>query len=375
MSEPTDKTRTPGDDSDVLFEERPGQRSASRQNESDAQAESTDEAAPAAAPARRGGRVLGSIALLLALAALGGTGYLYYRLERADPLAVLASRLDSVENQYRQLSASIDSLSAERNKALADFQARQERELEAAKESLSESLGQLAKQAPPSSREWKVAEVAYLLRIANSRLLMERDSDGALELLRTADGILAELDDFAFYQVRARLASEIRALSALKPTDISGIYLDLEALKGQIASLPLKLPEYLAARRLPSPAPEKDTGFWGMLATELGSYFRIRRAEREVTPLLAPDEAVYLELNLRLMLEQAQLAALRREQVVFTESLKAAAGWLLEYLDGEDPKVAHMADELNRIASTTLNEALPDISGSLSALDAVRAES
>jgi uroporphyrin-3 C-methyltransferase len=280
-----------------------------------------------------------------------------------------------VENQYRQLSASIDKLSTERDKTLAEFEARQERELEAAKESLSESLGQLAKQAPPSSREWKIAEVAYLLRIANYRLLMERDSEGALELLRAADGILAELDDFAYYQVRARLASEIRALSSLEPTDLSGVYLKLEAVKGEIANLPLKLPEYLAARRLPAPAAETNEGFWGTLATELGSYFRIRRSEREVTPLLAPDEAVYLELNLRLMLEQAQLAALRGEQVVFSESLKNAAGWLREYLDAEDPRVSDMADELNRMASITLNEKLPDISGSLSALDAVRAES
>jgi uroporphyrin-3 C-methyltransferase len=363
LSEPPDKTRAPGDD-DALFEERAGQRSDMRQAGSDAEEEPAADVAPAPPPARRGGRVLGALALLLALIALGGTGYLYYRLERTDPLGAVTSRLDSVENQYRQLSASIDKLSTERDKTLAEFEARQERELEAAKESLSES-----------SREWKIAEVAYLLRIANYRLLMERDSEGALELLRAADGILAELDDFAYYQVRARLASEIRALSSLEPTDLSGVYLKLEAVKGEIANLPLKLPEYLAARRLPAPAAETDEGFWGTLATELGSYFRIRRSEREVTPLLAPDEAVYLELNLRLMLEQAQLAALRGEQVVFSESLKNAAGWLREYLDAEDPRVSDMADELNRMASITLNEKLPDISGSLSALDAVRAES
>jgi len=372
LSEPPDKTRGPGDD-DVLFEERRGQRPATQQADSE-EVEPEADVAPTPPPTRRGGRVLGSLALLIALTALGGTGYLYYGLERADPLGAVTSRLDAVENQYRQLSSSIGALSAERDKTLADFEARQERDLEAAKESLSESLGQLAKQAPPSSREWKVAEVAYLLRIANYRLLMERDSEGALKLLRTADGILAELDDFAFYQVRARLASEIRALSSLQPTDLSGVYLELEAVKGDIANLPLKLPEYLAARRLP-PATATDEGFWATIAAQLGSYFRIRRGEREITPLLAPDEAVYLELNLRLMLEQAQLAALRGEQAVFTASLNNAAGWLREYLDTEDPQVAHMADELARIASTTLNEKLPDISGSLSALDAVRAES
>jgi len=165
------------------------------------------------------------------------------------------------------------------------------------------------------------------------------------------------------------------ALSSLEQTDLAGIYLELEAVKDDVARLPLKLPDYLAARQLPAAPATTDMGFWETLGSELAGYFRIRRVDGDIKPLLPPDESVYLELNLRLMLEQAQLAALRRQQVVFTQSLSSAADWLAEYLDPEDPQVIRMTDKLRNIAATTLDEPLPDISGSLTALTRVRSES
>ena len=89
-------------------------------------------------------------------------------------------------------------------------------------------------------------------------------------------------------------------------------------------------------------------------------------------PLLAPDEAVYLELNLRLMLERAQLAALRRQQVVFEASLGTAREWLLEYLDQEEPVVTQVVSEIDGLLEVQLDQPLPDISASLSALVASR---
>ena len=99
---------------------------------------------------------------------------------------------------------------------------------------------------------------------------------------------------------------------------------------------------------------------------------RFRRFEGEsVRPLLAPEEEAYLELNLRLMLERAQLAALRREQVVYEQSLQTTADWISTYLDLESPGVVRSLEELEALSTVILDQPLPDVSGSLSALKAL----
>lgn len=367
MADPTDsKTSDPHADA-ALFEARSDNQKGKTVSEPEE---------PAPPPVRKGGRLLAWLSLLLSLCALALVGYLYYLQQLQDPLAGVNSRIASIEAETARFQSSLAELKSEQSQELDTFARQQREELESSRDALLESLQQVTSQAPPSSREWKIAEVAYLLRIANHRLLMERDADGALELLSAADVILAELDDFSFYQVRSELASEIRALQAVESKDLPGIYLELEAIKGQLRQLPLKLPEYLdVERRATPPAADGESGFWPTLRRELASKFRIRSFEGDIKPLLSPQEAVYLELNLRLMLERAQLAALRREQLVFTRSLETAADWLTQYLDVSDSQVADVATELRRISEIQLNVTLPDISASLAALQALRRES
>jgi uroporphyrin-3 C-methyltransferase len=189
-------------------------------------------------------------------------------------------------------------------------------------------------------------------------------------LLGAADEILLELDDFGLYQVRASLADEILALGSVRGNDVQGIYLRLEAVKGRIASLPLDLPEYLS--RTADAETDETSGFWAVLRAEFSSYLQLRRFDGTTKPLLAPEEAVYLELNLRLMLERAQLATLRRQQLVYEQSIATARDWLGEYLDSENVAVSQVVREFNSLLEIQLDQQLPDISASLSALLQVR---
>jgi uroporphyrin-3 C-methyltransferase len=202
--------------------------------------------------------------------------------------------------------------------------------------------------------------------MANHRLLLERDAAGAAALLRSADAVLVALDDFALHEVRARLAEEILALESLPALDAEGLFLQLEAIKRDIDRLPLRMPEWVAE---PAP-PEAPAGVWQALSTELGRLLRFRQFDGAVRPLLAPEEAVYLELNLRLMLERAQLAGLRREQAIYAQSIAAAAGWIERYLDVETPEVRRVLDGLRALEGVDLAAPLPDVSGSLNALNA-----
>ncbi len=324
---------------------------------------------PAPAAARARGRFAGFLGLIAGLAGLGLAGYLYYLLVYLDPEAGLEDRLAQVQHRLETQAQALDELKRSQARALAGLAEEQARAREAFRKEVLEAVNRISDQAPPSRREWKVAEVAYLLRIANHRLLMERDVDGALMLLNAADAILTELDDFSLYQVRARLADEILALGNVESNDLQGLFLRLEAVKTSLGRHSLKLP------RMQEPAPAgapAGAGFWDALASQISGYLRFRRFDDEsLKPLLAPEEGAYLELNLRLMLERAQLAALRRDQLVYQQSLATAADWIATYMDASDAAVRRSMDELEALSAVVLDRPLPDISGSLRALESL----
>ena len=88
-------------------------------------------------------------------------------------------------------------------------------------------------------------------------------------------------------------------------------------------------------------------------------------------PLLSPDESVYLEMNLRLMLERSQVALLRRNQLMFESSLGSAAEWMETYFDPNDDGVVRSRESIEALLATQLELPLPDISGSLRALQKI----
>lgn len=317
------------------------------------------------------GRFLSGLSFLLALTALLGGSYLYYLFIYLNPLAAIEQRINGLESAGSSVADRLRQIQKEQPAALESFQADQQRRLAEVESNLIDALNAVSSQAPPPPRVWKLAEAEYLLRIANHRLLMERDVTGALQLLRGADQILLEIDDFGFFEVRSQLADEILALGAVRDNDLQGIYLRLEAVKGEIVKLPLKVPEYLLASD-EEPETGDEVGFVAGLRAQFASYLRFRRLEGGQKPLLAPEEAVYLELNLRLMLERAQLAALRRQQVVFEQSIAAARDWIVEFLAADEEIAQRIVTELQELLEVELNLTLPDISGSLTALVAAR---
>ncbi len=324
-----------------------------------------EEAAPA-----RGGRVLAAIALLVALVASGGLGYLYYMLIYMDPLADVSSQTgQNVERLDREIRAELSQLRTAVDGELASTRTDVAERIAANESRVVDTLNEAIQAAPPSQREWKLAEAEYLLRIANHRVLMEQDSSGALQLLEAADGILADLDDFSLHEVRARLADEIVSLQQVPRDDLQGIYLRVGAIANSLDDLGFAVVEYLREERVTVP----DQSLFDRLTAELKAFIRVRSlaSDETIKPLLAPEEEQYLELNLRLALQQAQLAALKRQQAVYESSLESAYGWIETYMDETSARDA-VLKELGDLQSLSLDRPLPDISGSLNELLGVR---
>ena len=338
--------------------------------------EEPDEPQVAAPPAdtsrsrdRGRGRGVAYLALLVSLAAVGVVTYPNWPIQplpiEADPSVRLleraaqerdrlALRVETLEASSRamveQLSTSRAALQAlndsalERSDALLDLESR-----------LNESVAGIVNAAPPSAREWRLAEAEYLLRVAGHRATMEHDLAGALQLLIAADEILKVLDEAQLGEVRRLLALEILNLRGAESADLTGIFLRIEALKPLIASLPLRLPQY----RRDVASRSDDAEARGVLDRFLALVEFRRHDVDAVKPLLPPEQAEFVEQHLFAALDRAQLSALRRDADLYQMSIESARGWLTTYLDPADVDVVTMLDELAALAALELTFETP----------------
>jgi uroporphyrin-3 C-methyltransferase len=238
------------------------------------------------------------------------------------------------------------------------------------------ALRQLQTQTASDPRPWQFAEAEYLLRIANHRLILQRDVTTAAAALKSADGVLRVIADPALQSVRQQLAKEQLALTSFEMPDLVGISARLITLSEQISELPLR-GTYLNLKQLESNKAEEVTeeGWRGVLQgvwNELKTLVVISHNDKPVEALLPPQQAVNLQHNIQLQLENARLAVLKGESQVWQNSLSHAHSWLFDYFDVELPSVKSAIALLDELKKVDVAPEMPDISASLRMLQKQR---
>ena len=316
------------------------------------------------------------LVIILLLGCFVAAGYFFWQYQQQ-----VGQRLETLATSDDQLlsrqSADIRSLQSELKRQLSNSQSDQQQQFIQGLESVQQRLDQHSRRilslSTTSREDWLLAEAEYLIRLANQRLLMERQAVGALALLEGADQVLLEVDDLDLFSVRERLAKDITALQLTAPVDRSGIYLRLAAIAEQVLLLPTA----------PRMADAVDTGesvasgaenwyqrLWENMkasAQGISRYIRVTRHDRPVEPLLPPDGGLYLRQNLRFMIERAQLAMLREEPEIYSHSLEQAILTLQQYFSTQEQAVA-LIESLSELSQREIAPTLPNINGSLVAL-------
>ena len=320
-----------------------------------------------------GSAIRGGLAVFLALIAVGVAGYPAYELYRrgADEDSV-SEKVIQLEQDMQSNVGQIDELKQRLNEAGLIDQATVDSQLSEFGERLEVDLEAIRGRLTTSSEDWLLAEVEYLVRMANQRVLMERDATSAIQLLLAADRIVKDAKGLTAHDLRQALATDIAALKVVAGPDVQGIYLELSALISQVPKLQRDLPTFevvlLPPEEIPTSASMMDR--WVQLvaqaAARLGSLVDFRRRDTEVRPILPPDQAYYLRQNLVLKLQIAQMALLEGEGDVYQMSLNEARDWLENSFDDDATRQA-MTDSLLGLAAVRIGGGLPDISGSLDA--------
>ena len=348
------------------------------------------------------GSVLALVVSLIALLGVGAAsvfGFRYWS-DLANEMAAMDARVQAARSQQEQLQQSLtqataalraqeNALGDQRNvltqqrsavdqaraafeqqeQKLADENLRlQEREAE-----LRAAVADVHRRVGRSGTQWMIAETEYLLRIANHRLILARDTDTARVALELADQRLRDTQDPGWAGVREQIARDIARLGSFQAPDSAGLAAQLAALIDQIPQLKIARATIGPERTLPErAAATPGERSWDTLLDDLWAGLkdtvRIRERDKPVQAMLAPEHQFFLYENLKLHLEAARLGLARGDQALFHDNLQEAIDWLGRYFETGDHTTATLRSAIEEMLSLDIHPALPDISQSLRAL-------
>ena len=328
-----------------------------------------------------------SLLSLAASIALGVAAFFFWQqqqqfLQGQDKVADrVDSKLQEVDTTVSRVKSSFDDLKsgAQKNRDLLSEKFLALQETQRNQESRISTLNSLIGR---STQDWTLAEVEYLLRVANERVQLQRDIDTALLALENADRRLNELADPGLAGVRQQIASERDLLKRVPAIDREGLAGRFDALLSQLDSLPISGQTYqaLAAEGEASDsAVQNETRLneldwksaedWKKIPAIVGGALRklvtIRANEQPVLPMIQPGSETFLRQNLRLQIEAARLALLREDPVFYQQAIETATSWLSKYYAADDNAVQAAREQLAELASVQIRPEMPDISNSL----------
>ena len=334
--------------------------------------------------------------LVLLLLVLGGGAYLGWayglpryqelmlQLEASDArLAALEGSPDTLARElalgFEQQMAESQALTSAALQASAARQSQRLLEQESVAQLMSERLERvdirLARLTATDRRAWLANEAAFLVRLSAQRLLVSRDIDAAQALLANADALLMEVNDPRFITARRALAADLARLAVAPRVDSVGLYARFAALIEQAALLQVRV---ASAPEPPVPASEglwsQANAGWRAALDKLSRYLVVHRRSDERAGLLTPDWENLIRQNLRMSLEQAQIAALSANATLFQHAVARARASIEVFTDTDPDRVAAMVAELNGLAALNIAPEIPDLLDSRAALaDAIRA--
>ncbi|MDP1594576.1 MAG: uroporphyrinogen-III C-methyltransferase [Gallionella sp.] len=228
-----------------------------------------------------------------------------------------------------------------------------------------------------SRDETAMADVEQLLLIAGQQLQLSGNVKAALIAMENADARLQRMERIAFNGLRNSIGQDIDKLRALPKVDVAGLNLQINRLLPAVDVLPLVDRHRPSENRVvPKETPAVDEAIWQKplraIWLEVKQLVRIENTGLAQIPLLPPKQEFFLRENLKMRLMLARLALLSRDQESYRQELKTAQLWTRQFFDINSPEGSRLLDELNKLASASINIELPDISASLQAVRTYR---
>jgi len=326
-------------------------------------------------PASRMIAVLLLVVFLLTAGGAGGGYFIWQKLQSSaaqqDAQRQLISEdVSMLRNSMMQMN---DAMKTTLSDQRSEIMNRLQQEFQLFRDELSSMRPNVQQTQKP---DWVIAEVDYLIRVANHRLQLEQDVDMGIMALLLADERLRTLSNPEALLVRRQLKNEITELKLLSRLDIEGMSLTLSSLQKQIESLPVNGYEELLVSKAENGINFEPASGWKEFFTDVWGSLKglvsIRRIDDTERALITPDQKIYILQNLSLKIEAARYALLKNDNALFHTSLKTVDDWLVRYFDNDSAALFSIKETLDEFDSVVLNKPLPIIKESMIALQALR---
>jgi uroporphyrin-III C-methyltransferase len=323
--------------------------------------------------AKKGFPWIKTLLLLILIGALAGAGWLGWT-EWQTQIESRAGISDSLQDDMAELEGKLQKqqqLTRQVVQQQSQLIGQLEDQLYSVKLRLNSQAERILQLGTASRGDWMLSEAAYLIRLANQRLQVERSTENPLAILENVDNIFVQLNDPELIPVRRALAEDIAALRMTGKIDREGIFLELEAISEAIKQLSITEPA--SQTEAAKPVAVENTQMPSLLdsferfSQKLGQLIVVQKRQQPIEPLLTSSEQSIIQNNIYLLLEQAQSALLKEEQVIYRASLEKTAALLARYFQLNSQSQA-LIERLNLLGERPVIQGLPDISGSVAAV-------
>ena len=326
-------------------------------------AEPTPAAAPTTTPVRRGvpWAGLAIVLLLLAVAALAWWWWHTRQVEngqrqlaQADLQQQVDARVAALTRSTEQAQREVEALRARLDDGNRVNQSLREQLLGLSERArlVEDAVANLADKRLTGHDTMLLDEAEMLLALGAERYQLFHDPAATIAAYRSADSVLAALEDPAFSTVRQSISAEIEALTQLKSANVEATSGTLSALRGGADALP-------PARRDPGTAGSEQPSHWWAV---FGDLVRVRTGEDTAALLQRHDAALARQLFV-LDLREVEASLLARDQARYSAALAEALAELKRDFDPEAAAVKQARSTLEGLASLPLAPAPPSVFG------------
>ncbi len=342
--------------------------------------------ADAGKPAGRKKPWFGWFRFLLTLTLFGLVGYYWFlqeqvALDNQKLILDLQQQIDS-KASHTKLDSSMKPMRAEIGNL-----SNQISQLNETQDSLQDANQKLYDLYGRDRNEWQLAEVEYLLRVAQHKLVLQDDFEGSAITLQAASDLIAGTGDPGLLPVRVGISNEIAELKTRRRPDLVGMTLILSQLGRQLptlkpgfavrvdqsveSNLPVETePEdKVEAEAITEALPQKS---W---QTQFSDFVdSLVKVSNETT---APSQTEANTANVSEALEEnlklARWAVLERDNRQYQELIDKSLQLFRQFYDLDNAVNGDFFNQLGELQKMELMPEKPDISGSYQTLQRILA--
>ncbi len=319
------------------------------------------EAEPVVKPEpRRSWFGLFNFGLILALA--GAAGYYWWQQQQVarDYTVTIADLRQQLTGKVAnaRLDSSLSPLKGE----IGDL-GRKIEELGVEQQGLRDSSEKLYELYGRDKNDWQLAEVEYLMRIAQHKLILQDDFQGAAITLQAASDKIGRTGDPGLLPVRVMISEEIADLRTRRRPDLVGMTLILAQLGRQLRMLKPGFPVRVA-ETAPAPTEGSESPPWlERLNRFIDSLVRVRNETTQPSEIEAntADVSETLAGNLKL----ARWAVLERDAGQYQQLIEQSLRLFRQFYDLDNAANHDFMTQLQDLQETVIKPEKPDITRSL----------